>query len=328
MQRRSAFTLVELLCVIAIIGILIALLLPAVQSARDSARRTACANHLKQLGLAHLDYERIHRKFANDNPVPPGNISYSWPAAILPHLGETPLFNQVRNAQLENTANGSTDSKMNLMQVYATPVAIYYCPSRRPAAAYTLARNTLGLLVPLNVARTDYALNGGTAGKPGIETQNIGAGSGSISLTQSIVRSKDVTDGLGKTYLVGEKAVPSEHYTDGLARGDDNDMYRCLDFDCRRTAESQPIYDVTGGVTRYDESSAFPFTLGQNLFGSPHSGAWNVVFCDGSVHSLSYNINLATHQRWLLAPAAIFQMPRSTETRRTISGRSRFCSMC
>src|SRR5204862_8247257 len=113
---------------------------------------------------------------------------------------------------------------------------IYYCPSRRPAAAYTLARNTLGLLVPLNVARTDYALNGGTAGRPGIETQGIGAGSGTISLTLNIVRSKDITDGLGKTYLVAEKAVPSDHYTDGLAHGDDNDMYRCMNFECSRSA--------------------------------------------------------------------------------------------
>ena len=150
-MRRPGLTLIELLCVIAIIGILIALLLPAIQSARESARQTECANHLKQIGLAQIEYEHIHRKYANDNPAPPGNVSYSWPAAILPHLDEIGVFNAITKAQLENAATESVDSLTKLMQVYSTPVATYYCPSRRPTAAYTLAKNTLGLLIPLHV---------------------------------------------------------------------------------------------------------------------------------------------------------------------------------
>jgi prepilin-type N-terminal cleavage/methylation domain-containing protein len=291
-MRRPGMTLIELLCVIAIIGILIALLLPAIQSARESARRTACANHLKQLGLAQIEYEHIHRKYANDSPVTSGGIFYSWPAAILPHLEETALFNIVTQAQLENAANGTTDSLTKLLQSYGNPVATYYCPSRRPTAAYTLAKkNALGLLIPLNVARTDYALNAGTAGNPGIEAQ--GATSNQVA-----VRSKDVTDGLGKTYLVGEKAVPSDHYADGLAYGDDNDMYRCLNFDCGRAADGPPIRDLASGVTDYDQTGAATqyFMLGANLFGSAHPGVWNAVFCDGSVHSLSYGMDMATHQ--------------------------------
>ena len=103
---RRAFTLVELLVVIAIIGILIALLLPAIQAARESARRTECANHLKQIGLAAFAYENIHRKYPSAGFVDlgtGGNLATnldttndsdrpSWLVAILPYLDEKASF--------------------------------------------------------------------------------------------------------------------------------------------------------------------------------------------------------------------------------------------
>ena len=99
---RRGFTLIELLVVISIIGVLIALLLPAVQSARESARRGQCLNNLKQLGLAvqnYLTLANVLPASTLDNCVPirvensPMNWCTSWTASLLPHLEQQPLFN-------------------------------------------------------------------------------------------------------------------------------------------------------------------------------------------------------------------------------------------
>src|SRR5881275_927694 len=94
-RPSRAFTLIELLVVISIIGLLVALLLPAVQAARESARRTQCVNNLKQLGLAFNIYEGIHQT------LPPGYISafdatgtdlgpgWGWASMMLPQLEQS-----------------------------------------------------------------------------------------------------------------------------------------------------------------------------------------------------------------------------------------------
>ncbi|TWT74486.1 hypothetical protein Pla123a_33090 [Posidoniimonas polymericola] len=116
MRRRDAFTLVELLVVIAIIGVLISLLLPAVQSARESARRLQCANNLKQLGLATLNYEDSRRKLpAAGHYAPPETAVYfsysdwrvdlksgpnhSWLCDLLPYIEESGLHDQLDFSQ-------------------------------------------------------------------------------------------------------------------------------------------------------------------------------------------------------------------------------------
>lgn len=124
---QSAFTLIELLVVIAIIAVLISLLLPAVQSAREAARRSACVNNLKQLGLAIHNYESIHGAFPPSLVVQgQGNIVTNWTGWSI-HARILPMIEQSRQFDLANFWF-SADGPQNVT-VSATKMAILICPS-------------------------------------------------------------------------------------------------------------------------------------------------------------------------------------------------------
>src|SRR5512145_2909909 len=97
-QRRAAFTLVELLVVIAIIGALIALLLPAVQAARESSRRTTCKNNMRQLGIGLQSYESANRKWPagkkwSGNPNDPASFAVGWTTTLLKYIEQDSVHN-------------------------------------------------------------------------------------------------------------------------------------------------------------------------------------------------------------------------------------------
>jgi prepilin-type N-terminal cleavage/methylation domain-containing protein len=168
---RAGFTLVELLVVITIIGILIALLLPAVQAAREAARIAQCQNNIKQLALGCLHHESATKRLPTDGwgtywtgDADLGNGQQQpagWFYNILPFIEQQAMHDMGARlpAAQKNVAN---------FQRQSIALSVWYCPTRRKALAYPYAANVwyhgyynCSPSVPVSMARNDYAINGG-----------------------------------------------------------------------------------------------------------------------------------------------------------------------
>jgi len=292
---HAGFTLVELLVVIAIIGILVSLLLPAVQAAREAARRIQCTNNLKQIGLA------IHNFHTQHGGIPPacmnGMGEITWAVRLLPFLEEEAHFEAWdidHSSAYYRTTNLAREHQ----------VAAYYCPSRRTPPQLSKEGWHRGPFRAGPGALGDYAgcygnrLPGGDGGPEGrrLETgafaccgrYHIVYGYLNLSIDGFTypVSFKDITDGLSKTLFVGEKHVRPDEF--GRAVGGDTSIY------------SDDFYEPMGRIAGSGVDGDFPFAEGaQNdlaawrkwQFGSEHPGGCQFVLGDGSVTLLSVSIN-------------------------------------
>ena len=296
-RGRRGFTLVELLVVIAIIGILIALLMPAVYAARETARRAKCANNLKQLGAGCIMHLDKHGYFPTGGWGPGfagmpdqgfgANQPGGWIYNVLPYVEAENLH----DLGLPNTGYGISDGSAERIKI---ALSFLYCPSRREAMPYHLSTTPQGTTTVNSAARNDYVANGGSVDWRGGTCTVPPNG---ITYEKSQVQSAHVRDGMSNTYMLGEKYLDLNHYTTGLDPGDDESAYGG-DWECiirwggmvhcgGNLVPSPPMRDEQGnpGVPAY------------GCFGSSHAAVCQFVFCDGSVHPISYNIDLSTHDR-------------------------------
>lgn len=318
-RHGVGFTLIELLVVITIVGILIALLLPAVQAAREAGRRMQCGNNVKQLAMAALSHESAigffptggwyrnwlgHPDRGFDKRQPGG-----WIYNILPFIEEQALHDLGMNE------GGMTIEDANAQRI-TTPLEVMNCPSRRPAVLYDLRYGVSGMQFRLTnrvispVARSDYAINGGDWRQPrdeaGLSPANLADGDKQttwddmshqtgVSFQRSQVLMADVKDGASNTFLVGEKYVNATHYTDGKDYGDFATMYCGGDMELIRwTGE---LGKVAANSLPQQDKTAIGEGSTVRWFGSAHANTFHMSFCDGSVRPINFSIDGETYRR-------------------------------
>ncbi|SFH56236.1 DUF1559 domain-containing protein [Planctomicrobium piriforme] len=294
-RSRPGFTLIELLVVIAVIAVLISLLLPAVQQAREAARRTQCKNNLKQMGLALNNYHDAYSTFpigvvSPGTPVittataPTAKVQgLGWSVGLLPFMDHANLSEQIQAAArngwttivpITYEAYGYTytwDSSVSLSSLFAVPAA-YRCPSDATSDSGDNDRGQYGNYV--GVYDSTGVLDGSGA------TITMKVKNDGMFGVNVVRRFSDIIDGSSNTFIVGERSFSDYGYV--------------IPVGVNSNAEALAVF---GGGRRADNFATLPYSQRiMTFFGSVHGvDLANMLMADGSVRMLPVNkMNLAT----------------------------------
>jgi prepilin-type processing-associated H-X9-DG protein/prepilin-type N-terminal cleavage/methylation domain-containing protein len=272
-KRRRAFSMVELLVVVAIIAILIGLILPAVQRVRETAKRSQCKGRLAQLGLA------CHNYHATNKSLPSGYLSgitaagvetgpgWGWAAAILPQVEEDALYAMIqRTKPIEDPANAAVRIK---------PLRWFLCPSNNAPPTWITSKTGDTSNLICDVAAANYVGNFGSD-----DSGDTGDG---VFYRNSRIRFTDIGDGASVTMLIGERtfAVGPATWVGSVTGA------TIVDPSTKLQVPGSAMCLATAGPGGVGPSGP---GVGVN---SMHSGGANVVFCDGHVAFLPASLDVA-----------------------------------
>ena len=298
MKRRTGFTLVELLVVIAIIGVLVGLLLPAIQAAREAGRRVSCVNNLKQWALAMQSHHTSFKAFPyigqrrnnpETNTMPTADNSgqrRSFVVSLWPFMEALALA-----SRWDTNANYFHATNPVLMQ---TAQPLYCCPSDRPGAMY------LGGSWQFDMRRCNYLPNAGptrsyvanTRNAPfGVRSDSGFSSDGTLWVPYRTSLSR-ITDGTSKTLLMAEVRFPAQ---DSRDPGRDSRGMALHDFINNFTAAAPPNSGTDMTWLCGDPAitcSPQPDNLVnlQHIARSRHPGGVNAAFCDGATQFIPDSI--------------------------------------
>ena len=288
-MKVKRLTLVEMLVVIGIIGTLAALLLPAVQGAREAGRRTSCTNNLKQLGFAMHKYESAMGGFPPILMYPyAGSLDSGWMVLLLPHLEQPDLY-----AQYNRTCNWFDPVNQTAV---STRVKVFECPSSPVIQRVASGTGTAPwAVVSWQAATTDYAGSGGLCSilQPGyvpesVDTLNCGA----IGLNHSR-KIAEIPDGTSNTLMINEMAGRPISYTG--TTGDPTSTLLSSNLNICG-AWAAPNYMGFRGFTYDGQIQPGPCGInaanGKGGIYSFHSGGANCALADASVQFLSQDTDI------------------------------------